>query len=169
MPNFFLENKLFTERQSGFFLCIPQLFSFTHKIYKSFDSNPSADVGRTFSKAFDNVWHGGLINKLKSYGVENKRLSLIQSYLTNRQQRVLLNEQSLKGTNILTGVPQGSVLDPLLFLIYVSDLPDCLKSIITVFANNRLLFSKIKDLNASNIDINNDLVKISRKLCIILT
>ena len=119
--NYFLENKLFTECQSGFLpgdSCISPLLSITHKIYKSFDCNHSVDVIGTFldiSKAFDKVWHDGLIYKLKSYGVENKLLNLIQNYLTNRQQGVLLNERTSKWTNILAGVPQGSVLGPLFF------------------------------------------------------
>ena len=108
------------------------------------------------------VWHNGLIYKLKSYGVENKLLNLIQNYLTNRQQRVLLNGQTSKWTNILAGVPQGSVLGPFLILIYISDLPDGLKSIWKIFADDTSLYSKINDIDTSNIDINNDLVKISR-------
>ena len=89
--------KLFTKCQSGFLpgrSCIPQLFSITHEIYKSLDCNPSVNVRGTFidiSKAFDKVWHDGLISKPKSYGVENKLLNLIQNYLTNRQQCVLFN------------------------------------------------------------------------------
>ena len=102
-----------------------QLLSITYEIYKSFDSNPSIDVIGTFldiSKAFDKVWHGGLIYKLKSYGVENKLLNLIQNYLTNYQQRVLLNGRTSKWTNILAGAPKGSILGPLLLLIYIDDL-----------------------------------------------
>ena len=78
--------------------CISQLLSITHKICKSFDCNLSIDVGGTFldiSKAFDKVWHDGLIYKLKSYDVENKHLNLIQNYLTNRRQSVHLNGSTL--------------------------------------------------------------------------
>ena len=142
-----------------------QLLSITYEIYKSFDSNPSIDVIGTFldiSKAFDKVWHDGLIYKLKSYGVENKLLNLIQNYLTNRQQRLLLNGKTSKCTNILAGIPLGSVLGHLLFLIYINDLPDGLKSICKIFANDTSLSSKINDINTSNIDFSNDLVKISR-------
>ena len=82
--------------------------------------------------------------------------------MTNCQQRVNLNGRTLKWTNILAGVPQGSVLGALLFLIYISDLPHSLKSICKIFADDTSLFSKINDIDTSNIDINNDLVKISR-------
>ena len=150
--NYFLENKLFTECQSGFLSgdsCTSQLLSITHEIYKSFDCNPSVDVKGTFidiSKAFDKVWHDGLIYKLKLYGVESKLLNLIQNYLANRQQRVLLNERTSKWTNrSTTGIPQGSVLGPLLFLIYINDLPDGLKSIWKIFGDYTSLFSKIND------------------------
>ena len=82
--------------------------------------------------------------------------------MTNRQQRVLLNGQTSKWSNILAGVPNGSVLGPLLFLIYINDLPDGLQSICKIFADDTSLFSKINGIDTSNIDINNDLVKISR-------
>ena len=151
---------MFTECQSGFlpgYSCTSQLLSITHEIYKSFDCNP-LDI----SKAFDKVWYDVLIYKLKSYGVENKLLNLIQNYLTNRQQRVLLNGQTSKWTNVLAGVPQDSVLGPLLFLIYINDLPGGLKSICKIFADDTSILSKINDIDTSNIGINNNLVKISR-------
>ena len=81
--------------------------------------------------------------------------------MTNLQQRVLLNGRTLKWINILAGVPQGSVLGLLLFLIYINNLPDGLKSICEVFADDTSLYSKINDIDTSNIDVNNDLVKIS--------
>ena len=82
--------------------------------------------------------------------------------MTNRQQPDLLNGRTPKWTNILAAVPQGSILDNLLFLIYINDFIDGLKSIYKIFADDRSLFSKIKDIDTSNIDINNDLVKINR-------
>ena len=82
--------------------------------------------------------------------------------MTNRQQRDLLNGRTPKWTNILAAVPQGSILDNLLFLVYINDFIDGLKSIYKIFADDRSLFSKIKDIDTSNIDINNDLVKINR-------
>ena len=82
--------------------------------------------------------------------------------MTNRQQRVLINRQTSKWTNILARVPQGSVLGSLLFLIYINDLPDSLKSICKIFADDTSLHSNINDIDTSNIEIKNDLVKISR-------
>ena len=95
--NYFIQKKHFTERQSGFMPgdpCVAQLLSITHEIYKSFDYNPSLDVRGVFldiSKAFDKVWHDGLILKLQTYGIDGKLLKLLMSYLKDRQQRVLLN------------------------------------------------------------------------------
>ena len=69
------------------------------------------------SKAFDNVWHNELLFKLKSYGVEDQLLSLLENCLANRQQRVVFNGQTSSWENINSRVSQGSVLGPLLFLI----------------------------------------------------
>ena len=95
--NFFLKNKLFTSCQSGFIpgdSCVSKLSSITHEIYKSIDCHPLNDMRGAFldiSKAFNKVWHEGLIFKLKTYGVEGKLLKLLENYLTDCQQRVVLN------------------------------------------------------------------------------
>ena len=85
--------------------------------------------------------------------------------MTNCQQHVLLNGWTSKWTNILAGVPQGSFLGPLLFLIYINELPDVLNSICKIFADHTSLYSKINDIDTSNNYMNNDLVKISRWNC----
>ena len=166
MFNYFIQNKLFTECHSGFIpgdSCVAQLLSVTHEIYKSFDCNPPQHIRGTFldiSKAFDKVWHKGLIFKLKSYGVDGSLLKLMENYLTGRQQRVVLNGQNYSWKNVLAGVPQGSVLGHLLFLIYINDLPNGIESICKIFADDTLLFSKVKDATVSHTQLNNDLNKI---------
>ena len=115
------------------------------------------------SKAFDKVWHEGLIFKLKTYGIDDDSLKLLINYLEDRKQRVVLNEQTSSWKSILAGVPQGSVLDPILFLIYINDLPDRIKSICKIFADDTSLFSKVKDKNCSTVELNNDLKIISNK------
>ena len=127
-------------KQSGFRpndSCIYQLLSITHEIFSAFDCEPSLEVRSVFldiSKAFDRVWHNGLLFKLKSNGVEGKLLDLVESFLCERYQRVVLNSQSSCWLNIKAGVPQGSILGPLLFLIYMNDISNDLESNVKLFA-----------------------------------
>ena len=142
-----------------------QLLSVTHEIYKSFDCHPPTDIRGTFldiSNTFDKVWHEGLIFKLNTYGAEGNLLKLLENYLTDRQQRVVLNGRTSSWQNIYAGVPQGSVLGPLLFLIYINDLRDRLTSMCKIFADDTSLFSKVIDKNNSNSQLNSDLAKISK-------
>ena len=93
-------------------------------------------------------------------GIDGNLLSLIESFLQSRYQRVVLNGQSSKWKNVNAGVPQGSVLGPLFFLIYINDLPQGLHSDVKLFADDTSLFSVIHDVDASSATLNNDLVKI---------
>ena len=107
---FLLEEKLVNPNQSGFRpsdSCINQLIAITHEIFKAFDCNPPLEVRSVFldiSKAFDKVWHEGLIYKVKSMGVSGQLLNLLENYLTNRHQRVLLNGQNSAWAPVLAGV-----------------------------------------------------------------
>ena len=110
------------------------------------------------SKAFDKVWHEGLVFKLKTYGIEIECLKLLQNYLADRQQRVLLNGVTSKWENIYAGVPQGSVLGPLLFLIYINDLPDNVtNSTVKMFADDTSIFSIVNCPKNSLLALNSDL------------
>ena len=124
---YFIENDLISQNQSGFKpgdSCINQLISITHEIYQSFEK----------------VWHEGLIYKLKQNGVKGNLLETLTNVLNDRKQRVFLNGQHSKWANIEACVPQGSILGPLLFLIYINDLPDNLISNSKLFANDTSLF-----------------------------
>ena len=128
--------------------CILQLLSIADKINSSLDFNPTINVRGVFldiSKAFDKVWHEGLLFKLESYGIGGELLNLFKDYLHESQQRVVLNGQSSSWEAIKSGVPQGSVLSSLLFLIYINDFSDSLSSTCKIFADDRSLFSFVHD------------------------
>ena len=95
---------------------VNQLLSITHEINQSFDNLEVRAVFLEISKAFDNVWHNGLIYKLKQNGISGNILNIIIDFLTFRKQRVALNGQVSQWTSIEAGVPQGSTLEPLYFL-----------------------------------------------------
>ena len=108
------------------------------------------------SKAFDRVWHEGLLYKLKSYGISGPLLILIKSFLTNRFQRVVLNGQTSNWKKILAGVPQGSIIGPLFFLIFINDIPDGIQSNIKVFADDTSIFSVMKNRISASVTLNED-------------
>ena len=109
------------------------------------------------SKAFDKVWHDGLIFKLESYGITGPLLGLINWYLADRYQRVVLNGKCSKWSPIRAGVPQGSVLGPLLFLVYINDLVDNITSDAKLFADDTSLFTVVYDENIAAEQLNRDL------------
>ena len=110
------------------------------------------------SKAFDKVWHSGLLFKLKAYGIEGQLLALLKDYLHGRQQRLVLNGQTSDWRKINSGVPQGSVLGPLLFLIFINDLLDGITALCKIFADDTSLFSKVYDIDISAKELNSDFV-----------
>ena len=154
---------LLNPNQSGF--CpgdstINQLLSITNYIFQAFDCNPPQDVRSVFldlSKAFDRVWHDGLIYKLQLYGVSGPFLALLKSFLSKRKQRTVLNGKCSNWKEISAGVLQGSILGPLLFLIYINDLTDELKCNAKLFADDTSIFRVVDDLNVAASDLNHDL------------
>ena len=137
--DFIDKNNLFNNNQSGFRpndSCIHQLIAITHNIFSAFDVNPSLEVCGVFrdlSKAFDRVWH------------DDNLFKLIISFLNNRCQRVVLNGQSSVWKSVTAGVPQGSVLGPLFFLIYINDLPLGLTTDVKLFADDTSLFPAVNN------------------------
>ena len=94
------------------------------------------------SKAFDRVWHAGLLHKLKSYGISGQIFDLISYFLSNRRLRVVLDGKSSQEYPVNAVVPQGSILGPTLFLLYINDLLDDVICDIAIYADDTTLYSK---------------------------
>ena len=165
--NYLISNNLITKNQSGFRpgdSASNQLISLVNEIHAAFDNKNCLEVRSVFldmSKAFDKVWHEGLIFKLKQNGIEGKLLTLFENYLSNRKQRVVINGALSDWGEIKSGVPQGSVLGPLLFLVYINDLEEGVKSSVKFFADDTSLFSVVHDSQVSADELNHDLRLIS--------
>lgn len=154
-------NDLLSENQAGFMpgdSTINQLIIITDKILEAFEKGKEVHtIFLDISKAFDRVWHKGLLLKLRHFGVTGSLLKWFNSYLSNRKQRVVLEGSSSSPTNVNAGVPQGSVLGPLLFLIYINDLTEVVSCDLFLFADDSTLLNEF-DSKADSIDmLNRDL------------
>ena len=153
-------NKLLSDKQSGF--CpgdstIDQLLSITHDIYSAFEHHhDTRAVFLDISKTFDKVWHEGLLLKLKSNGISGHLLNQFSDFLDESYQRTALNGKSSDWKLITAGVPQGSVLGPLLSLIYINDLADNIKPDVKLFANDTSVVIVIFDTDISAKVLNQD-------------
>ena len=99
-------------------------------------------VALDISKGFNRVWHAGLLHKLKSYGISGQIFGLISSLLSNSWLRVVMDGKSSQEHPVNAGVPQGSILGPTLFLLYINDLPDDVICNIAIYADDTTLYSK---------------------------
>ena len=165
MYSFFIENNLISNNQSGFRpgdSTINQLLAITTEIYNSFEThNETRALFLDMSKAFDKVWHEGLISKLKQNGINGLLLKSLENYLSNRKQSVVLNGLESPWESIYSGVPQGSVLGPLMFLIYINDLTDNISENIKLFADDSSLFITVTNVDLAQQTLMKDLDIIS--------
>ena len=113
------------------------------------------------SAAFDKVWHKGLISKLSQIGIDGYCLDFFQSYISNRKQCVIVDGEKSSFVEIKAGVPQGSRLGPLLFIIYINDIVNDIESEIMIFADDTTLLALGDDLTATALQLNRDLEKLS--------
>ena len=113
------------------------------RIARTFNrSGATRAVTLDISKAFYRVWHAGLLHKLKSYGISDQIFDLISSFLSNRRLQVVLDGESSQEYPVNVGVPQGSILGPTLFLLYINGLPDDVICDIAICADDTTLYSK---------------------------
>ncbi len=143
------DNNILSNFQHGFRAnrsCETQLTLTVHDFAESLNQQKQVDaILLDFTKAFDRVAHQRLIHKLDYYGVRDKNLAWITSFLENRRQRVVLDGKHSEELDVLSGVPQGTVLGPVLFLCFINDIADKLDSNIRLFADDALLYRVIEN------------------------
>ena len=121
--------------------CETQLNELTHDLVNNMHSGLQTDVCvLDFSKAFDKVGHNRLLEKLKWYGVTGETNDWIRSFLSDRTQAVVVDGLTSSNKSVLSGVPQGSVLGPCLFLFYINDIADNLNSTVRLFADDTMIY-----------------------------
>lgn len=156
---------LFNPRQHGFrrgLSCVTQLTEFTHDLAYALDRRLSIDcVFLDFRKAFDTVPHSLLIGKLNSYNINPQVVSWVSEYLRQRSQFVVVSGSQSSAVQVTSGVPQGSVLGPLLFLLYINDITEGVVSQMRLFADDCVLYGAVACVEDANI-IQRDLDRINQ-------
>jgi ribonuclease P/MRP protein subunit RPP40 len=154
--------KVINNSQHGFVRnrsCLTNLLIFLEEVSEYIDSGYLVDVlYLDFQKAFDKVPHHRLISKVKAHGINGKVAEWISNWLSRRKQRVVINGKVSGWKSVVSGVPQGSVLGPLLFVIYINDIDDNIQSKVLKFADDTKVYRHVH--SGTDIDIlRSDLVK----------
>jgi hypothetical protein len=144
-------NKLFSPYQHGFRSgrsCITQLLQVMDHWTELLDMGANIDcIYLDFRKAFDTVPHKRLAMKLQAYGIKGNALEWVKEFLKDRKQRVVLGNSVSNWTGVTSGVPQGSVFGPVLFLVFINDLPLLVKSFVELFADDTKVYATVQDEN----------------------
>ena len=152
----FVESKI-SQHQHGFVKgksCLSNLLETMDSVINLIDEGFPVDILYfDFKKAFDRVPHNRLILKLKCLGIHGKVLDIIKDFLSGRTFRVSVEGKFSSFKDVLSGIPQGSVLGPLLFILFINDLPDCVKNTVKIFADDLKLIANVSD----KASIDNDL------------
>ncbi|MCG8048538.1 MAG: reverse transcriptase domain-containing protein [Candidatus Thiodiazotropha endolucinida] len=163
--NYLEQNNILTKHQSGFRpndSTVNQLLEIYHTILESLDKGKEIKfIFCDVSKAFDKVWHDGLLHKLQKYGIGGNLLEWFKSYLSDRKQRVINEGYKSQWDATSAGVPQGSVLGPYLFLLYINDIVDSIQCNIRLFADDTSLFTVVENNNSIKL-LNEDLQSIAQ-------
>ena len=150
MMDFLIKHKFINPSQHGFLKarsCLTNVLCFFEEITQWVDEGSPVDViYLDFQKAFDKVPHQRLILKLKSHGMGNSIVNWIEQWLTDRKQRVVVDGEVSSWKSVLSWVPQGSVVGPILFLVYINDLEEGVTCSILKFADDTKLFRKTKEI-----------------------
>ena len=151
--NHMTRNKLFSTQGRS---TLVQLLNVIDSRTKALDRGESVDVYLDFMKAFDTVPHKRLIGKLNSYGIGYYTLRWIYAFLSDRLQQVNVNGTNSEWANITNGIPQGSVLGPIPFVLYINDLPENIVSNVYMFADDTKVFKTMTSPNDQH-TLQNDL------------
>jgi hypothetical protein len=126
--------------------CLTNLLVYLEDVTSMLDAGKDVDiVYLDYAKAFDKVPHARLIDKLRALGVDGKVAAWVKEWLNNRRQRVVINGQASEWASVSSGVPQGSILGPLLFLVFINHLEDNMLTNVLKFADDTKIYCDVSD------------------------
>ena len=159
------EKNIFSMQQHGFrqkHSCVTQLLEVVEEWSETLECGGNVDcIYLDFAKAFDTVPHQRLLAKMEAYGITGLILKWTESFLLNRQQQVRVGSSCSDWVDVKSGIPQGSVLGPVLFLIYINDLPNAVENMVKIFADDTKIYRTISNVDDSN-SLQRDLDKLEK-------